>query len=119
MSNATLRVPKLCKHSATGQAVVRLNGKDLYLGPHGTAAAKAEYDRKIAEWLANGRQLPDADGRLSVAELIVAYIRHAETYYTKAGAATTEYELIRQSMKWLKESHARICVDEFGPRAFK
>src|SRR5262249_41625622 len=81
MSNATLGVPKLCKHRATGRAVVRLSGKDIYLGRFGSAAAKAEYDRKIAEWLANGRQLPDPDGGLSVAELIVAYIRHAATYY--------------------------------------
>ncbi len=29
-------VPKYRKHRATGQAVVTLNGRDFYLGPHGT-----------------------------------------------------------------------------------
>ena len=56
---------KPSKHCATGQAVVRLNGKDFYLGRYGSAAAKAEYDRRITECLGNGRQLPDDDGGLS------------------------------------------------------
>jgi hypothetical protein len=48
MSNATGKLPSFCNHRATGQAVVRLSGKDIYLGPHGSAAAKAEYDRLVA-----------------------------------------------------------------------
>lgn len=119
MSNANSKVPAPCKHRATGQSVVRLNGKDIYLGRHGTAAAKAEYDRRIAEWLANGRQLPDTDGRLSVAELIVAYVRHARVYYAKGGVPTSEYESICQAMKPLRALYARTPVNEFGPRAFK
>lgn len=51
-------LPKYRKHRASGQAVVTLNGKDFYLGPHGTRASKAEYDRLLGEWLAAGRQLP-------------------------------------------------------------
>jgi hypothetical protein len=34
-----LRIPNLCHHKATGQAVVRLNGKDVYCGLFGTADA--------------------------------------------------------------------------------
>ena len=33
--------PKYRKHRASGQAVVTLNGRDIYLGPHGTKASKA------------------------------------------------------------------------------
>ncbi len=50
-------VPKYRKHKASGQAVVTIGGVDHYLGPHGTKASKNEYDRVIAEWMANGRQL--------------------------------------------------------------
>ena len=50
--------PKYRKHKASGQAVVTLNGRDHYLGPHGTAASKAFYDRLIAEWLVQGRSSP-------------------------------------------------------------
>ena len=45
-------VPKYRKHKATGQAIVTIQGRDFYLGPHGTKASKLEYDRLIGEWLA-------------------------------------------------------------------
>ncbi|MCA9231188.1 MAG: hypothetical protein KDA57_11075 [Planctomycetales bacterium] len=40
-------VPKYRKHRASGQAVLTLNGRDYYLGPHGTKASRREYDRLI------------------------------------------------------------------------
>ena len=119
MSNGTAAVPGPSHHKASGQSVVRLNGHDFYLGPYGSAKAKAEYDQIIAEWLAHGRQLPNRNTGLSVAELIVAYVNHAEVYYTKDGEPTSELGVIRQAMKWLRRSKSRTPVDEFGPRSFK
>jgi hypothetical protein len=46
--------PAYRKHKATGQAVVILSGRDYYLGPHGSPASKAEYDRRVREWNAAG-----------------------------------------------------------------
>ena len=67
-------VPKYRKHRASGQAVVTLNGRDLYLGPHGTKASRVEYDRLTSEWLANGRNLPTGQANdLTVAELLLRY----------------------------------------------
>ncbi len=54
------RLPSYRPHEPTGQAVVTLNGKDYYLGRHGTQMSKDAYDRLTAEWLAGGRQLPAA-----------------------------------------------------------
>ncbi|MDA1055828.1 MAG: hypothetical protein O3C40_36015 [Planctomycetota bacterium] len=64
--------PKYRKHKPTCQAVVRIQGKDFYLGPHGSAASKREYDRLIAEWYANGRNLvvPNASDEITVVEPI-------------------------------------------------
>jgi hypothetical protein len=45
-------IPKYRKHRASGQALVTINGRGLYLGPHGTKASKVEYDRLVCEWLA-------------------------------------------------------------------
>ena len=45
------RIPKLCLHKATGRAVVRLSGQDVYCGKFGTAEAKAQYDKLVIEWL--------------------------------------------------------------------
>ena len=47
------RIPQLSLHKASGKAVVRLNGRDHYLGVFGSPEAKSAYDRLIAEWLAN------------------------------------------------------------------
>ena len=51
------RIPEYRKHRASGQALVTINGRDLYLGPHGTKASKVEYDRLVCEWLASGRSI--------------------------------------------------------------
>ena len=51
----SLRIPKLTRHKASGQGVVRLNGKDHYLGRFGDRETQKAYDRLIGEWLANHR----------------------------------------------------------------
>lgn len=53
--------PKYRLHRASGQAVVSIEGRDFYLGPWKSTASLVEYDRLVAEWLANNRQLPVAD----------------------------------------------------------
>ncbi len=49
MPRLTNALPKLMKHRASGQAVVRLDHKDFYLGPHGSAVSKQEYQRLVGE----------------------------------------------------------------------
>lgn len=58
--NLSLRLPSHRRHKPSGQAVVTLNGTDVYLGRWGTKASRTEYDRLIGEWLASGRCLPKA-----------------------------------------------------------
>ena len=62
MSARPPRTPSYREHKPSGQAVVTLGGRDVYLGKHGTPESRAEYDRVIAEWLANGRQIPASRG---------------------------------------------------------
>ena len=40
MPRLTRANPKYRKHRASGQAVVTLDGRDRYLGPHGTNASR-------------------------------------------------------------------------------
>src|SRR5262245_27746868 len=94
--------PAYRKHKGTGQAVVTLNGKDHYLGIHGTHASKDAYDRLIAVWLANGKRLPDpAAGPtdVTVNEIMAAYLKHAAAYYVKDGKATAELDCIKSTMR--------------------
>lgn len=114
------RTPSYRKHKPTDQAVVTLNGKDLYLGRYGTKESKAEYDRLIGEWLASGRQLPGRNGDLAVSELILAYVRHADRHYRKPdGQATRQLELVRLAMRPLKALYSYTKAAEFGPLALK
>ncbi len=49
-------VPAYSHHRSSGQAIVRISGRDHYLGPHDSPESREKYDRLIAEWLSNGRQ---------------------------------------------------------------
>ncbi len=40
--------PKYSLHTATGQAKVRIDGEDHYLGPYGSEESKKLYDELIA-----------------------------------------------------------------------
>ena len=53
------KLPKYRLHKPSGQAVVTLSGRDIYLlGAHDTEVSRVEYDRLVAEWLVNGRTWP-------------------------------------------------------------
>src|SRR5687768_5396343 len=56
MPQLTHRLPKYRKHKISGQAVVTVDGKDVYLWPYGTQASRDQYDRAIKEYIANGRR---------------------------------------------------------------
>ncbi|HEX3659751.1 MAG TPA: site-specific integrase [Pirellulales bacterium] len=113
--------PSYRLHKPSSQAVVTLNGHDFYLGPWKSAASRLEYDRLIAEWVSNGRQLPSvvACGALSVAELLVAYLRFAKEYYSCDGRPTSEYTSMKDAIRPVRDLYARIAVQDFGPLALK
>jgi hypothetical protein len=52
------KVPSYRLHKPTGQAVVRIDGRDHYLGLHGTEASHEAYRRTIAEWLTHAASQP-------------------------------------------------------------
>ena len=62
MPKLTRGLPSYRRHKSSGQAVVTLDGRDFYLGPHGAKVSRAEYDRVIGEWAAYGRRLRSGDG---------------------------------------------------------
>jgi integrase len=116
------RTPSLCLHKASGQAVVRIDGKDHYLGKYATPESEAEYNRLIGEWFASGRCLPKpgASGGLTVNELILAYWGHAEQHYRRPdGEPSDELHCIRSAMRPLKELYGHTAATDFGPLALK
>lgn len=122
LSTSNARVPSYCKHKATRQAVVRINGKDHYLGRYGTEASKRRYDRLINEWLAHGRQLPNSDGDAgaSVNSLLLAYLQHAEGHYRRPdGSPTSELSLLKLALRPLKKLYGMTSATEFRPSRLK
>lgn len=112
------RLPSYRRHKPTGQAVVTINGRDIYLGKWNTAASKAEYDRLIAEFLANGRRLR-SEIESTVVDVINAYRKFAERHYQKNGGGTCEYGCITGALKVVRELYGRTNANQFGPLALK
>jgi integrase len=100
---------------------VTLDGRDFYLGRHGSPASRIEYDRLVAEWLSNGRRLPAPASAVepSVNEVILAYLRHADSYYVKNGRPTIEPGNIRLAVRPLRTLYGYVPLREFGPVALK
>jgi integrase len=114
------RVPSYRRHTS-GQATVRLNGRDFYPGVHGTANSRREYDRLINEWLANGRRLPtlDNDDELTIVELIAEFWKYARKWYVKNGKPTTEQDCYKIALRYLRRDYGELPVTQFSPRAPK
>lgn len=114
MPRLSKAIPKYRKHKASGQAVVEINGKGHYLGPHGTKASKLEYDRLIAEWLASGRSpsYGTLARQLSVSELLVEYLNHAREYY--GDGPNSELHRMTRVARPLRQLYGRSLAAEFG-----
>ena len=135
--------PSYLLHKQSGQARVRIEGKDYLLGPYGSDESRIAYGKLIAQ-IGSGIQIdPIADskrGRLprnesddagpSVGECCLVFLRHAETHYVKnecflnsiydLGDGAVDFPAIH---KVLKEINYKgwLCVDldtaRKGPRA--
>ena len=113
MPNSIPRIPSYRHHKPSGQAVVTLGGRDFYLGKYNSAASRAEYNRLIAEWTANGGTL-SANADFTVAELLAAFLKHAKGYHRKK-----EQEKISLAMRPLRVLYGKTPVAQFGPLSLK
>jgi hypothetical protein len=84
--------PSYLLHRASGQARVRINGKDHYLGPYGSKESKEVYADLIEDWLLRNET---AQYALTIDALALRYLSHAETYYVKNGQPTSELSTLR------------------------
>jgi integrase len=113
-------IPTLTRHKASGLAVVRLDGRDHYLGRFGSRAAEAAYHRLVAEHLAAPAR-PAGEGALleTVAELADAYLAHARRYYRKDGRPTSEVAAIEAAWRYVLRLYAECRLEDFGPLALR
>jgi integrase len=147
--NKATRLPSLRWHKPTRQGVVTLSNQDFYCGkwPDGPpqqppAEVRATYDRHVAEWLARGRRpLARASGEdtgleagarevgqgtrvapatLTVAELLVAFLRHAQGHYRdQDGRQTSEMKEFIYSLRPVNHLYGGTPAAAFGPLKLK
>ncbi len=110
------KVPSYRLHKATGRGIVTLNGVDHYLpGKFASPRSREAYDRKIAEWLAAGRQAPVTEEKadeLTISELIALYWRFAKGYYKSP-------DDVKAAMRPLKKLYGRSPATAFGPKQLR
>lgn len=125
MTDPTKRLPQYRHYKPKNLAVVRIDGRDVYLGRYNSPESHAKYRQVLAQWLATGvtpapaRAQSDADEGLAVSEVILGYLRFADGYYVKNGKPTSEAGLLRLSMRPLLALYGRTPARTFGPLALK
>ncbi len=121
-------VPSYLLHRQSGQARCRIAGKDYLLGPYGSEESRLRFGDIVAKVM-NGQPVdpfattlsatPQAANALTVNELVLAYMRHAEKHYVKNGQATSEIHCLKSATRPLVELYGFHSVDSFGPLALK
>ncbi|MEX2286972.1 MAG: site-specific integrase [Planctomycetaceae bacterium] len=109
--------PSYLLHKPTGQARVRIDGKDYYLGSFGSPESREHYDDLLAEWLARNGDMRRYT--LTVDELCLLFTYHAKTYYRKNGEQTSEVNNIRIALRPLIRLFGKSRVRDFGPLKLK
>ena len=114
-------VPAYKLHKPSGQARVIIRGRQVYLGPYGSAASREKYGRLIAEYAAASAAAgPQPAGEnLLVVQLVAAYWQFAEGYYRKDGKPTDHLFAVRRALAILRLIYGNTPAVEFGPLAFR
>ena len=104
-------------HKASGQGCTTIRGIVYYFGPFKLETSKAKFRKLLAEYLSTN--LSPAFGTnprdLTMAELTLAYLAHAETYYT----VKSTYDNLERACKPVEEIYADLPAKDFGVLQFR
>ena len=132
MARKRKALPSYLHHKQSGQARVRINGKDYLLGPYDSDESRFRYGELVKNHAGGIPIDPVADskrGRLprnetddpgpSVGELCLVFLRHAETHYVKNGKQTSEVHILKSVISPLNTLYGMLPAKDFGPLALK
>ena len=103
-------VPKYSHHKPSGQARVRVDGKDIYLGVYGSEESHKRYSEVLAEWSRGNTHLIKD---LKIRELTKLYIEHCKVYYRKNGEMTGEVTNVKAAIKYLNQRFRNMLAKDF------
>jgi hypothetical protein len=118
-------IPKYRHYKPKDLAVVRIDGRDHYLGKYGTPESKEKYARLLAEHSMMGSVAlpavaPTEEKPFTILELIEGFRTHAEGYYRRAdGTRTGEQTNYKHAFRPLKALFGRTPARDFGPKSLK
>jgi integrase len=120
-------VPTYLLHTTSGQARCRLNGRYVYLGPHGSAESLAAYARICTELrsapdpaVVAGTGMATGTPDVTVSEVLLAFWKHAERHYRLAdGTPTAELREYKGAFAPVRAMYCATPAAEFGPLALK
>ena len=126
MARPRKQFPSVVHHKPSGQARVRIGGKDFYLGRYGSKDARAAYARLIGEVESVGKEtvkavraaIADPTGP-TVAALCLAFIDHAESTYRKNGRLTSTCATFKTPVRILRALYGSTPARDFGPFALE
>ena len=127
MARKSNPIPSYLRHSS-GQARVRVDGRDILLGEYNSKESRVRYAEIVAQVVSGQSvQTPTAkrskpvetDSRLTVNELVAAYLSWADGHYLKNGKPTSEIHCLKSAVKPLVDLFGFTACDAFGPVALK
>lgn len=129
MARPKSHVPALLHHRASGQAKVRIDGRDVYLGPWRSREAKEAYARLVAEIAAGRPQAAAASaaagqrvgdpGGVTVAEMLASWLQWAKSHYVKNGEPTGTVDNFKSAVRAMRELYGATSAAAFGPIALE
>src|SRR5690349_1775822 len=121
-------IPSYLPHSQTGRARAVWTAQDgvrrfrMLPGAYDSPESRGAFAALLLELQAAPHQAqpPAAPGGITVAELLVAYLDHAERHYrTPDGQPTSEVYEVKLVLRALRELYGDTQVSSFGPLCVK
>ena len=121
-------IPTYRKHSATGRTAVSFYRADgtrtevILPGKYGSKESKAEYERLLCQLNANNGKMPIGHRQdLSIDELVLKFMEHANSYYVDLATKETTSEVVsfRDALRPICRLYGNTPATEFGPLAFQ
>jgi integrase len=110
--------PKYRHYKPKNLAVVRIKGRDHYLGKYNSPESWEKYHRLLAEGGA-AQPVVDAAG-IRVEDLILAFMKAHHTHYRRAdGSETGELGNFRDSLQPVVKLYGSTLAKDFSPKALK
>jgi integrase len=109
------RIPKYVHHKPSGQARVRINGKDRYLGKFGTPGSHELYDELISELVID----VEPASCKTLTAVLAAWWPECKARYHKGKGKLGGAQNWRPIIRLLREKHGDERAEDLGPKKLR